>query len=235
MPNHNIPEKRDNGGADGSGRFNAAEMNELLRLLNLMPLPITGIPAADLRLIDAVYPAGTLIVESDTLTRKLADGLRAYSMLPPLATGRAEKPTGTILAAYRDPAPWTPILADHPTEGNVASATTAEGSWMQIGNMIHLSCKFTGINKALLVPNNSIYIRGLPAAVRPGPLNCFTTSIRTEFITFNGNLTPFLDHTDRHVLIYQNVSGAGSLTLRCSGLADAAASALRFSLSFFTE
>lgn len=84
MPNHNIREKIENGGADSLGKLTAAETNIVLRLLNLMPLPVTGVTRADLQLADEVYAAGRLIIESDTTTRKMADGVRSYTQLPPL-------------------------------------------------------------------------------------------------------------------------------------------------------
>lgn len=235
MPNHTIQDKTENGGASALGRLTAAEATEILRLLNLMPLPVVGLTAAQLRLADAVYDPGRLIIEADTTTRKIADGVRSYNTLPPLGTGVAARPTGTILARYSGATPWFPVVADHPTAGNVASATTAEGAWMQVGDLVHVSCRLIGINKTLLTPGNPLYIRGLPAEVRPGALNAFTASVRTEFVTFSGALTPFADDGDAHILFYQNVSGAASALLPCSALAAASGSSMRFSMSFITE
>lgn len=84
MPNHNIQEKIENGGTSHLGKLTAAETNIVLQLLNLMPLPVTGLTRAQLQLTDEVYSAGRLIVESDTLTRKMADGVRSYTQLPSL-------------------------------------------------------------------------------------------------------------------------------------------------------
>lgn len=235
MPNHNIQEKIENGGASHLGKLTAAETNIVLQLLNQMPLPLTGLTRAQLRLTDLVYEAGRIIIEADTMTRKVGDGIRSYQQLPDLAVGGASRPTATILATYRTAAPWTPVVADAPSEGNVATYTAADGSWMQVGDMVHVSCRLIGINKTPLTAGNPLYIHGLPAQARPGTLNCFTSSIRTEFVTYSGALTPFMDDGDGHILLYQNVSGAASTPLPCSALAAASGSSMRFSMSFITE
>lgn len=137
---------------------------------------------------------------------------------------------GDPLGEYRAPAAWTPVVADAATAGNVATGTFT-GSWQRIGGMVHVSARLVDVVTSGMTGGNTLYIRGLPVAVRGGTLNLATGQVRVDNVTFSGQLVAFANDGNSYVTLYQNASGGASTLLTVAALASGTAD-LRFSLSY---
>lgn len=56
---------------------------------------------------------------------------------------------------------WTPVVADATTGGNVASGTF-NGTWLRIGNFVHVGIRLSNINTAGMTAGNVLVVRGFP-------------------------------------------------------------------------
>lgn len=59
---------------------------------------------------------------------------------------------------------FTPVLADDPTAGNVATTLASIGNYTRIGNTVHCFITLTNVDTTGLTGGNTVYIRDLPFA-----------------------------------------------------------------------
>jgi hypothetical protein len=57
---------------------------------------------------------------------------------------------------------WTPVFADAVSGGNASSTSATEGTYIKIGSLVAITCKFQNISISGLTTTAAAFIRGLP-------------------------------------------------------------------------
>lgn len=126
---------------------------------------------------------------------------------------------GNNLDTYIATTSFTPEIADAPSGGNLAGGTFT-GLYERIGNIVHVSIVCFSIDTTGMTGSNNIYIRGLPVSVRGGTNSRFSDSLRMDNITFSGFVSAYADNNDDFFLLYDNISGSPSTTLKVSSVSS---------------
>ena len=57
---------------------------------------------------------------------------------------------------------WNPVFADAVSGGNASSTSATEATYIKIGSLVAITCKFENISISGLTTSNAAFIRGLP-------------------------------------------------------------------------
>ncbi len=111
---------------------------------------------------------------------------------------------------------WTPVFADAATGGNVATVSSANGSYTKVGNLVTVGCNLSDIDITGMTSSNAIYIRGLPFTT--GTTQIRSGSAFLDRVTFSGYVTAYA--TGSHVLLFSTSTGAFDAALLVSSIDD---------------
>lgn len=89
---------------------------------------------------------------------------------------------------------WTPVPADAASSGNTGTATTAQGEYTKIGNLVYIKCYFANISTTSLTAGNDFHIQGLPytAANTAAFSMNFGVCTTSGGVAFNGTIHPLI-------------------------------------------
>lgn len=167
---------------------------------------------------------------SDDFALKVsADGAAwATALAADAASGAVDFPAGLRLAGggllgTYETGSWTPELADAASGGTAASAATAVGRYLRIGEIVHLTFTLAGIDTSGLAGGNPLHIRGLPWPLHTGAATRLTAPAHLAHVTSAG--TPWLDAEggDSALRLLRMVSGAAPAALTVAALTSGSA------------
>ena len=87
---------------------------------------------------------------------------------------------------------WTPVVADANTGGNTGTASTAQGEYTKIGNLVYVKFALISISTTGLSSGNDFYVRNLPFTIA----NTATASLDiggcvvSGGVAFSGSVSP---------------------------------------------
>jgi hypothetical protein len=102
---------------------------------------------------------------------------------------------------------WTPVIADAATGGNVGSATTTEGFYTKVGQVVNVYMFVSNIVTTGMTAANLIYFRGLPFATASTNAGRSQGNVRADQVTFTGYLTAQTGTNVSHISLSNIVSG----------------------------
>lgn len=104
---------------------------------------------------------------------------------------------------------WTPDPQD--SSGNSGSASTANGNYTRVGNLVLLSFALENIDTTGLTAGENFHIAGLPYTSASIPASqYFTGSLRANFVTFTGGVSLHLIDSTDFLRIGEIASGAAT-------------------------
>lgn len=131
-------------------------------------------------------------------------------------TGLAQFPAGLSVGQggnvldFFEQGSWTPEVADAQTGGNVATATEADGRYVRIGNLVHLSIALNGIDVTGLTGTQWFYIRNLPFACGSANAHRGIFIPQTKFVSFPDALTG-INLAGSDVIIFAKLNSGAAL------------------------
>jgi hypothetical protein len=102
---------------------------------------------------------------------------------------------------------WTPVISDAVTGGNVGSATTTEGFYTKVGQVVNVYMFVSNIVTTGMTAANLIYFRGLPFATASTNAGRSQGNVRADQVTFTGYLTAQTGTNVSHISLSNIVSG----------------------------
>lgn len=129
---------------------------------------------------------------------------------------------GNLLDSYENGA-WTPEAGDTATGGAVASATTAAGRYIRIGDQVFAFFTLEDMDTTGLTGGSDLFIRGLPYSARNQVSSHFTGMAQLGDITFVSPPYLYLSAGEATLRLGQNVSGGSPAFLTVSALASGTA------------
>ena len=130
---------------------------------------------------------------------------------------------------------FTPVIADAVTGGNEATASTAIGKYIKIGNLVTIAVDLINIDTTGLTTGVAIILRDIPfqAAPSPGGVN-YTGSVLGGG-TFNTAFTVFATIQDNLQYVrFQDAEASGVSNFLNIGNINSGATDIRFSLTYQT-
>jgi cytoskeletal protein CcmA (bactofilin family) len=138
--------------------------------------------------------------------------------------------TSELLDDYEE-GTFTPVVADATSGGNTGTASTANGFYTKIGNMVYLSVTLLNVNTSGMTAGNAFYIRSLPFTSSTGNAGRAEGSIRSDSVTFAGSITPNMDINDSWVRLTDSASGVGDVYLTVAAI-NSGVTDLFFSIAY---
>jgi hypothetical protein len=126
---------------------------------------------------------------------------------------------------------FTPVVADATSGGNTGTASTADGFYTKIGNMVYLSVTLLNVNTSGMTAGNAFYIRSLPFTSSTGNAGRAEGSIRSDSVTFAGSITANMDINDSWVRLADSASGVGDVSLTVAAI-NSGVTDLFFSIAY---
>ena len=138
--------------------------------------------------------------------------------------GALRAPQGLLLGGGNDrlevydTGTWTPEIADAATGGTVASAATALGRYVRIGDLVTLWFTIEDIDTTGLSAGNDLYLRALPYAAHGNGASHATSTPRLNRVAFT--TAPYLHIApgDDTCQLLQNTSGGTPAPVQISAL-----------------
>lgn len=144
-------------------------------------------------------------------------------------TGVVALPEGLTLGAGSDrlevyeSAAWSPELADAASGGNTATASTASGRYLRLGDQLCAFFALENIDTAGLTGGNDLFIRGLPEPARSHASSRFTAPVRLNRVSFASAPFLYLAGGESALRLMQNVPGGNSAFLDVAALTSGTA------------
>jgi hypothetical protein len=85
---------------------------------------------------------------------------------------------------------WTPVIADSSSGGNAGTASSAQGEYTKIGNLVFVKCVLLNMNTTGLTSSNEFFIRNLPFATANTSVGSITMGVclTTGGISYSGTI-----------------------------------------------
>lgn len=115
---------------------------------------------------------------------------------------------------------FTPEVADAITGGNIASTSTAAGSYTKVGNLVKCAIRLDNIDTTGLTAGNLLYVRGFPFMSKTGTARHYGTVTVVNSVTFSGYLSIRIGPGSSEGLLFDNTSGASAGILLISALSS---------------
>ena len=191
----------------------------------------SGTHAAGDNPTDLVF--GTTADGSATVTERMRIDASGHAIIPAgvtLGTATGVYDAAKTLDDYEE-GTFTPVVADATSGGNTGTASTADGFYTKIGNMVYLSVTLLNVNTSGMTAGNAFYIRSLPFTSSTGNAGRAEGSIRSDSVTFAGSITANMDINDSWVRLADSASGVGDVSLTVAAI-NSGVTDLFFSIAY---
>ena len=130
---------------------------------------------------------------------------------------------------------FTPVIADAVTGGNEATASTAIGKYIKIGNLVTIAVDLINIDTTGLTTGVAIILRDIPFQAAPSPGGVNHTGSVLGGGTFNTAFTVFATIQDNLQYVrFQDAEASGVSNFLNIGNINSGATDIRFSLTYQT-